>query len=408
MAFSTLSPLLAVAMVAAQGCKRETPPLSPPDASPRAIEASAPDAEAPRCRELSPKRPLGADAEVGNAVRFGAGMATGVTRKTTAGRVASVLLSTGDLVDFTWVDLGKIATEAPPPRVVPEGENLYALYHEERPRGARALVAVLIRDKRPDARWVVAQEEDDSLAFDVAVNPRPLVVWDEDAIGKKRGQIRGALLAKEVAVLPPLSPPTSDAETPRLLSSGDTTWLVWVSRREVQYAVTDKELPKEGPSSRPFLSWLEVARVDGHGAASEVKTLTSPYGRVVAFDIASNERIPEVVFRSDEAWTDHGGGALLRIAASGGPVTPLASGVGTAIPRAIGVGAFGHLLVYVDTADATWLAPWPRGGAPLARRKEPALTHASVLFASDGKETTSLVAEDGAGALFRVECTLSD
>jgi hypothetical protein len=245
-----------------------------------------------------------------------------------------------------------------------------------------------------DARLlgVVAEQRDDSLAFDVAPG---LVVWDEATVGKSaHGVVRGATVSVDgrVGAAHDLSPPDSDAEAPRIVAGaadGKGYFVLWLARRpEVGATHVDAAPVPETVGEPRAYSWIEMAVVDGSGApVGAARHLTSTSGHVSAYDVraVSGEARPAVlvVARDLGEAVDGSGGALLRVRArEDGADPPLAfptDGLGRGAPSF--VDGPSPWLAWVDAHEAVQLLPLDGAGAPVAPPSlEPSLDDRSPLL----------------------------
>ena len=300
------------------------------------VDASAASVRSARCI-LGPAV-LGAGegprdgAEVGDAVGYEHGYAVGFIHRTPAGHTASVLLvdAAGTHVDVA--DLGPTLGDAPPSRTAPwAGGVLAAAYAVTRDSTrADAPRELAIFSLAPGAPLVphptVAQQRDDSLAFDVAsTQTTALVVWDE-ATTAGRGSVRAFEVTPGAAVAPShvISPADSDVEAPRLLTLGTGYAALWLAEQPDLAEHGDDRPPVEVPGEARSFGWVEAVALDAHGVPEgPVRRLTPSSGHVSAFDaevLADGSLL--VAARDDGEAVDGSGGALLRVRETTNRVEP--------------------------------------------------------------------------------------
>jgi hypothetical protein len=334
-----------VAVLALVGCHRSTTTevnavlestgpgsvgLAPADAAVTLLPA--------RCRRTSTALSLGSDPddlELGDAIAYAGGYALGLVHRTGAGRVAAIALLRRDPVALTRVvDLGPTLGDAPPPRIgVREGALVAASYvRSQPPKAADSGAETLAREVSVYSIGAdgvtgaisVPQQRDDSLAFDLATQgPTGVLVWDE-ATSAPRGVVKAAVFTKEQpAPSHDVSPPESDAESPRVVPAGAGFLVFWIARRPEAGSSPDASGPEAIGEARS-LGWLEAIAVDAHGEpAGPVRRLTSQSGHVSAYDVVARDvadgspggTAPAVfvVARDDGETVDGSGGVLLRM-----------------------------------------------------------------------------------------------
>jgi hypothetical protein len=388
----SLAPLALGAIALTVSCRRAPPPSAAAvEAGPPASDAEPAPAAAvlpPRCKPLDPGLAVGdpkadpQDLELGDAVFTPSGIAVGVVHRTPAGRVAAVALLAPDASSVRLRELAPTLGDAPPPRLAARGAGVLAVAYglAKRPAGARALDVYAVSASGDVAlTGSIDEAPDDSLVFDVSPDR---VVWDEATRGAAPARAGGAAGAVG-AVAPPAaeprgvirvaeisadgrpsaprdaSPPASDADTPRIVATPNGTLVFWIARRPEAPHAGDAAAPPEPAANeitgeaRAF-AWLEVARLDGGGAAaSAARRLTPATGHVSAYDVAvvAGGGAPgvAVVARDEGEAIDGSGGSLLRVrvgVADGPSEAPLAYPV-----EDLGRGAPSFV-----EGDALWLA----------------------------------------------------
>lgn len=430
--------VLAACALAIVACKRKAP-AEVPDAS-QAAEQPAADAEAPK---LAPARckvePTGtkladnvADLEIGEGVATPIGFAIGVLRKVNGESTASIALVPAQGGAPAFVDLGSPLGDASPPKPFARGGDLFAAYfpRPSAPAAApkpkqvptRDLAIVRIDGGKAQPSLAIAEERDESLAYDVAASDKGiLVAWDEDAIGNERGAIKIAMLSpdgKAVASSRIASPDASDAEIPRVLPRRGGYWLVYVaSRAEVarDAAPPDPNHAIERPGRDRAFRWLEMLPLDERGEATgPARKLTSERGHVSLFDLAARADgvTLDIVARDEELVTAGEAGRLLRITVKGdapdAAIAIVSDAVGRGAPELLGDGA--AWLAFDDAADKLRLLPLDATRAPAGLPSiEDALDRARPVLATkaapDALELLAAFPEDAAAQLHRARCT---
>ncbi len=347
-----------------------------------------------------------ADLEVGDAIAYPGGYAVGFVHRAEGGPVAAIALLGSDPIGLTRVlELGPTMGDAPPPRIAwRAGELVAAAYvTPETKGGADAATAAKSLPRGESTRDVaiyaiaagstslpplaVAQRRDDSLALDLAIaGSAGLLVWDE-ATSAPRGVVKAAAFTRDhVASARDVSPPDSDAESPRVVPQGNGFVVIWIARHPEPASGVDGAVAEATGEARSF-GWLEMIAVDAQGAPTgPVRRLTSPVGHVSAYDVeargpsgAAGPPSLLVVARDDGESIDGSGGALLRVRVTGDAVEPAAvvpteslgrgapsfvSGAGAEGPSAPAAGALA--LAWVAGGEQARLVPLDAAGAPTA------------------------------------------
>jgi hypothetical protein len=273
------------------------------------------------------------DLEIGDAISYPGGYAVGlVHRAAAAGRVAAVALLGRDLKSVKVVDLGPTLGDAPPPRIGWRPPELVAAaYARSSGAGETARETALYTisaDAATASPFVVSQERDDSLAFDLGFDSKAgLLVWDE-ATSASRGIVKAAVFSRDQAAASrTISPPESDAELPRVVPQGSGFVVLWIARRPEPASEVDASGAEATGEPRTF-GWLEMVAVDEQGApVGSVRRLTPPSGHVSAFDVEARSfgaagPLLVVVARDDGEVVDGSGGALLRVRVRGDVIEP--------------------------------------------------------------------------------------
>jgi hypothetical protein len=223
--------------------------------------------------------------------------------------------------------------------------------------------------------YVVAQQRDDSLAFDLALaGSSGLLAWDE-ATSAERGVIRTYAFSKDHAgSTRDISPPDSDAELPRVFAFGAGFVAIWVARRPEP--ASPSEAGPEATGELRSYGWLEMLALDRQGIpAGPVRPLTPSSGHVSAFDAAvrADNGVPLLVVaaRDDGEVVDGSGGALLRVRVRGDAIESAVAfatdGLGRGAPSFVGSAAAPSspfALAWVGKEEQVRLLPLDGSGAP--------------------------------------------
>jgi len=377
---------------------------APTDAS----YAVAPAVAAPRCQPAGAGLavPEPEDLEVGDAIAWPGGYAVGLVHRTRGGRVAAVGLTGGDLKALRVVELGPTLGDAQPPSLAVRGTELLAAAYAVPARGEARELRVVEVGTSGEVRTLgaITEARDDSLAIDLAPG---MLVWDEATTGPAaHGVIRAAVVSPDGHVGAPhdVSPPESDADTPRIVASGAGYFVLWVARHpEPAMGPVDAAPPPESIGEPRTLSWIEMVVVDAAGApGGPVRHLTPVTGHVSAYDVRplpwQARSAVLVVARDQGEAVDGSGGSLLRVRAREDAIEPTlgfpTEGLGRGAPRLVDVAAEAHApwLAWVDAHEAMRLLPLDTEGAPAGPASpEPALEDRSPLL--------SLGGHDGGGRL---------
>jgi hypothetical protein len=360
-----------------------------------------------------------ADLEIGEAVEETDGIAVGVLRRSGGALVAGVSRVRGGTQRF--VPLGAPLGDAPPPRPFVTRAGLFAAFYgrPSKPTGTRALTFVRFSGEQPSPVYTLAEQNDDSMAFDVAFGDRSGVfAWDEDAIGLRRGNVKVVVLSPEGKELrgPRIaSPDDTDAERPRVVARRGGFWLVWVARRLEGDEGRDGGHRDEAPALRRAFEWLEVVALDEGGeAAGPVRRLTSVKGHVSVFDLAVRVGTDtvDIVARDDDQAVDGAGGRLVRVSVRPDGVegpTAIVAEVGRGVPDFLVLGT-STWLFFTEPSDRLRLIPLDAARIPAASPSlEKALDRGRPLVRLSGRGESRLLAafpEDASGQLRTLSCGL--
>lgn len=319
---------LAVALLAAAGCKRSTPP------APQATALSAPVELAPvpppsRCDApadgamLSLGEDRGGEdgdsmpfaVEVGQGVAYDEGFAVGaLTPDGARGAKATVVTLSAEGGSSRVIPLLSAHGDTPPPKVAPMGKSLLVGVLESAASNRRFKVG------RIDAGAVtwglqLDQARDESLAFDVLAGPtRAVAVWDDETREAEDGVIKLVSFDphtfKDTASPKIVSPRGTDAEMPRLAPRPGGFWLTWIARHPEKTNDNEREVGES-----PEFRWIEALPLDERGApVGSPRRITPDKGHVLTYDLRD---LPEgralLVYRDDDTPSGSSGGVLLKV-----------------------------------------------------------------------------------------------
>ncbi|WP_394850709.1 hypothetical protein LZC95_25040 [Pendulispora brunnea] len=386
---------------------------SSPGRAESAADAGVPEGGLPaRCTREPNAVALGegfarGDALVGEGVATNDGYAIGLVRRAGKDRRASLAVVKADLSGgATFVDLGQATGDLPPPRPFVHRGDLFAAGYARAGDG-RNLVLSRVQGTTAAAFVELAQERDESLAFDVVTSPEGpgIVAWDEDAASGDAGVERGVI---KVAVIPQsaeknvggaiVSASGADVERPHgIARAGGGFWLGWIARRRDPRGENDPN-GIEGPGEDRAFSWLEIARIDDAGKrVGEVRRVTSDAGHVTAFDwLAGADGTVELFVRDDGETTQEGeGGRILRIGVRDDGVQPsqalVTGGVGQGDPAPLGTPG-SRWLFYTDVTEHAQAVFLDGSAAPATPMAMPALDGQSPLSSKSSGPAVLLLA----------------
>jgi hypothetical protein len=430
---AAIAAALLCAMPAAAGCRKPPGQEAADDADDaQAPAAPADDARAAQARPTTlparcPKEghaiALGdagpkSDVELGDALETPSGYAVGFARREGPRvRAAVALLGARGAEPARVVELGPIREDFPAPWLaLRSGELLAAVLQvptaPDRPQGTAALTIYSLASEPFAILATLPQPVDDSMASDFASFGRDLfAVWDE-AGGANHGVIRGAAVTAADPKPKPrdVSPPDSDAESPRILAEPAGYDVFWIARApEIETVVDASEAIGE---TRGF-GWVQEVPIDASGAArGPVRDLTPRTGHVSAYDVrafASGSAV--VVARDDGEVAGGSGGPLVRVAIHGNSVEPAqrlaVNGVGYGAPTF--VDGSPPWLAWMARDEQMRVAPLdPAGALRGGESAEPAMSEARpvAVWPSPSGALKWLIASpsDPAGPLQTLDC----
>ncbi|HRG96333.1 MAG TPA: hypothetical protein PLR99_08800 [Polyangiaceae bacterium] len=382
-----------------------------------------------RCEATTAELALegGASLEVGDAHLTPAGLALSATIERDGSRVGVVFLADPALAKLRTLDLGDLAGGELAPRLFAhEGAVLVASYVRgstpkslgNRPGAARVvatrtLAVAELGPERATPLFRVAQQADDSLAFDLVMTGKAsgLVAWDEDSDRVVRGVVKVASFADGRVASPSVATPyETDADSPGLLRAVDgQLMLAWLARDVLASQDGGEKGAPEPDRQGDYLEtageerarqWVQLAPLDAAGKLSGPIVSVTPRTRshATAFELApaaaggADVYVYDAVLRGERE-----GARLLRVPVRGGKVLPseelLAGGVG-ASPSVLGPGLVG----FVDLAERSML--FSSSGAARVLTREPLARGGRFVAASAGvlySVSVEVGADGGAG-----------
>ncbi|NUO48841.1 MAG: hypothetical protein HOV80_08295 [Polyangiaceae bacterium] len=345
----TMPTASASANVAEAGRCREVAPgksyvVGPSDAS-KASSSASPDEDPPdRDDLLSPFAIV-----LGRAIAWDGGYAVGAQGEGEGGTLSSLVLVGPDGATGTPIRLSRSRGDLDPPVVAAAGSGFVVALIEPN-AGGRA-----VRVARVDGEKVVwgaelRESNDESLALDIGVSgDRGLVAWDAIEDERSYVAVSGFTAANvgDATGARRLTPKTTDAEAPRIVSRPGGFYVVYLVRgqesareaarpseaapgvdkpKKKKEPKGDKRAPGEVDETRGgeavTSAWLEVVLVDASGAPSgDPLRVTPDDGHVISFDAApAADGGLVLAYRDEDSPTGAGGGMvkMIRIAAGGG------------------------------------------------------------------------------------------
>lgn len=295
---------------------------------------------------------------VGRGAVFAGGFAVGALRDAEGGSVAQIATIGFDGRDGKLVRLARSRGDLEPPVVAGAGSSVLAVMLEPN-AGGRAIKIAKLAEGAVTWGAELAEGRDESLAMDLASSgDRAVLVWDDVPKDGKRSVVM--LASFDVATLRsttsprPVSPPSVDADSPRIVPRPGGYWLSYVAQAASAEAKaeSDPKSPKNRPKKRPrnevdeerggeaiINRWVELMPLDEAGAgAATPRAVTPKNGHVLAYDVEVGEDGSAVVaFRDDDTPSGSSGGRVALVAVRlGGPgeVRVVAEeGVGAGVPE---------------------------------------------------------------------------
>lgn len=407
------------------------PRCSPPAKEPFVIgdapapkpAATATDGEDSHEDELAPFA-----VEVGRGVRFEHGFAVGTQRQAEGGTVSMIAVISPE-GDGKLVRLARSRGDFDPPVVAPAGASILAAMMEPN-AGGRAIRIARVDGDRVTWGPELSENNDESLAVDLAVaGSHAVVVWDDVPLGRERSVIELATFdvqAMRGSGARPVTPPSIDADVPRLAPRPGGFWLSYMVHGDPPTAPTaenDEEPQDAGASAgkRPrnpddsdteaageaiAHQWIELVPIDHAGfPAGAPRAITPKESRVIGYDIEGGQDGRAVVlYREDDTPSGSTGGRVkvVTVDLGGGSEERVIAeeGVGTGVPMLYG----GWVVIHSLAGPVQLGAIGPRGDLVSELHPEASLKLGEILTAH---KDTFLVATPAGRAmkLSVVRCT---
>lgn len=338
------------------------PRPAPPSSAPSAGGASP----LPEPSDELPDDPLAPFAvSLGRGAVFGGGFAVGALRDAEGGSVAMVATLRFDGKEGKLVRLARSRGDLEPPVVAGAGPAVLAVMLEPN-AGGRAIKIAKVLDG--DVTWGVelAEGRDESLAMDLAASgDRAVLVWDDVPKDSKRGAVM--LSSFDTATLRsttsprPVSPPSVDADSPRIVARPGGYWLAYVAQAEGRDGAGDpksepakgkagagktkakkppkNEVDEERGGEAILNRWVELVPLDEAGAGvSTPRAVTPKDGHVLAYDLEMGEDGSVILaWRDDDTPSGSSGGRVLmnsvKLGGSGEARVVAEEGVGAGVPE---------------------------------------------------------------------------
>ncbi|WP_437780476.1 hypothetical protein [Sorangium sp. So ce1097] len=314
-----------------------SPPRCAPAGPAPFVIGDAPPAPATASRDAGPEQGAGGGAadiaedlapfavEVGRGAAFGGGFAVGAQRDAEGGTVAMVATLSADGAQGKLVRLARSRGDMDPPVVAGAGGAILAAMLEPN-AGGRAIKIARLEGEHVTWGAELAEGRDESLALDIAASgERAVIVWDDVTRDGKRSRIMlasadvGSL--RSVTSPRPVSQPSTDAETPRVIARPGGYWLAYIARAEEP---ARRAAPKEGEEINEDTAaagetiahqWIEVAPLDATGALTAAPRAVTPKdGHVLAYDLTPGEDDGVILaFRDDDTPSGSIGGRISAV-----------------------------------------------------------------------------------------------
>lgn len=268
--------------------------------------------------------------EIGRGAVFDGGFAAGVKRSAEGGSVAMIAMLGFDGAGGKLVRLERSRGDFDAPVVTGAGASVLVALLEPDAGGRSIKVGKVTGDQ---VAWGVEIPEgrDESQVLDLASSgAHALVVWDAVARGSERSSVMLASFdvatMRAIATARPVSAPTTDAETPRLIARPGGYWLGYLARGEEHPAKKAKGEKKQdkkvdgdwvddddAPLGEVILHrWVELMPLDESGLpVSAARAITPKNGHALAFDLELGDDGGAIVaWRDDDTPAGATGGRL--------------------------------------------------------------------------------------------------
>ncbi len=369
--------------------------------------STASDMEDPPEDELAPFA-----VELGRGVAFGPGFAVGTQRQAEGGTVSMVATMGADAEDGKLVRLARSRGDFDPPVVAAAGSSLLAAMMEPN-AGGRAIRIAKVDGERVTWGPELAEGRDESLALDLAATgTRAIVVWDDVPAGHERSVIE--LATFDVGTMRgsggrAITPPTIDADQPRLAPRPGGYWLSYVVHGDAPTEPTaaKEDAPedaganaKKKPGKKGDINpddsdteaageaiahqWLELIPLDDSGMATGAPRAVTPKdGRVIGYDLEDGDDGRAVLlYREDDTPNGSNGGRVKVITVElGGASEPhviAEEGVGAGVPQLFS----SWVVIHSMSGPVQIGAIGPRGELTAELAPEKPLGHGEVIAAA--------------------------
>ena len=349
--------------------------------------------------------------QLGRGVRFGGGFAVGSQRQAEGGTV-SMVVTLGAEGDGKLVRLARSRGDFDAPVVASAGSAILAAMMEPN-AGGRAIRIAKIEGDRVTWGPELSENNDESFAVDIqASGSRALVVWDDVPLGRERSVVELATFDVETmrgSGGRAITPPSIDADTPRLIARPGGFWLSYLVHGVAKTAPTaegdddpgDPSAPPKRPEKKGNRDkddsdteaageaiahqWIELLPLDEGGfSAGAARAVTPKDSRVIGYDLAGGDDGRAVLlYREDDTPSgSHGGRVKVVIAELGGigdPQVIAEEGVGAGVPMLFG----GWVVIHSLSGSVQLGAIGPKGELTSELSPEKSLKQGEIL-AADG------------------------
>lgn len=292
---------------------------------------------------------------LGRGAVFAGGFAVGALRDAEGGSVAQVVTLGFDGKNPELVRLARSRGDLEPPVVAGAGAAVLAVMLEPNAAG-RAIKIAKVEGGAVTWGAELAEGRDESLAMDLAASgDRAVLVWDDVPKDAKRGAVM--LASFDTATLRsttrprPASPPSIDADSPRIVARPGGYWLAYVAQaagdgamgetkpQKVKKKPPRNEVDEERGGEAITNRWVELIPLDEAGApAGSPRAVTPKDGHVLAYDVELGEDGAALVaFRDDDTPIGSSGGRVglvaVRLGGAGEVRVVAEEGVGAGVPE---------------------------------------------------------------------------
>ncbi len=358
--------------------------------------------EDPEEDELSPFA-----VELGRGVLFGGGFAVGAQREAEGGTVSMIatLGATGE--NGKLVRLARSRGDFDPPVVAAAGSTLIAAMMEPNAGGRAIRIAKVVGEQ---VTWgpELSENNDESFAVDIrASGSNALVVWDDVPLGRERSVIE--IAAFDIESMRgsggrAITPPSMDADTPRLAPRPGGFWLSYLVHGVAKTAPTaegqdegeesdskpkpgkkrvrnDDDSDTEAAGEAIAHQWIEVLPINEKGApAGAARPVTPKDSRVIGYDIEAGEDGRAIlIYREDDTPSGSHGGRVkvttIELGGIGEAQVIAEEGVGAGVPQLLS----GWVAIHSLTGPVQIGSLGPRGNVIRELLPEKSLKQGEVL-----------------------------